>query len=58
MALVTAAQVLEFDGTVDSAGGILSEVLSIDGLFPGLKVIRLGLVGVTARGFSSFSPLF
>ena len=43
MALVTAAQVLEFDGTVDSAGGILSEVLSIDGFFPGLKVIRVAI---------------
>ena len=38
-----AVQVLEFDGTTASAKDVLSKVLSIDGVFPGLKVIRVAI---------------
>ena len=40
-----AVQVLEFDGTTSSARGVLPKVLSVDGVFPGLKVIRV-LIGL------------
>ena len=36
-------QVLEFDGAVASAKNVLSHVLSITGVFPGLKVIRVAI---------------
>ena len=36
-----AVRVLEFDGTAPSVDSVLSNVLSITGVFPGLKVIRV-----------------
>lgn len=36
-------QVLEFDGAIASVENVLSNVLPINGVFPGLKVIRVGI---------------
>jgi len=36
-------QVLEFDGVIDSVENVLSNVLPITGVFPGLRVIRVAI---------------
>jgi len=40
---LNAVQVLEFDGAIASAENVLSNVLSITGVFPGLRVIRVAV---------------